>query len=119
MKKLIYVVLMIFVAICFSGCNRNKLDKSIPCTSEEKENTFCNYYLDPVCWDDWVTYWNACIACASNNINSYKLWECKICDDETGICSLWDFQEDNFYDEWENYNQEPKEIFIEVPTPNF
>ena len=118
MKKVIYVFLIAFITICFSGCNRNKWDKYITCTSEEKENIFCNYNLDPVCWDNWLTYWNACVACSSNNINSYKLWECKICD-ERGVCSLWDFQEDDFYEEWEINNLGPKEIFIEVPTPNF
>ena len=117
MKKLIYVILMVFVAIFFSGCDKNEWNKFISCTPEEKENIFCNYDLNPVCGDDWETYWNACIACISNNIDSYKMWECKICDDETGICSFWDIWENNFSIEWEISDQEVKEIFVEVPTP--
>ena len=38
MKKLIYVFLIAFVTISFSGCDRNK---SITCTDEEKENIYC------------------------------------------------------------------------------
>ena len=120
MKKLIYVLLVVFIAISFTGCKRNKRDKDIICKPAEKENTFCNYNLDPVCWDDGQTYWNACIACASNNIDSYRMWECRICDDETGICNFWDaWDEEEFSDEIEITNQEVKEVFIEVPTPKF
>ena len=69
----------------------------------------------PVCWDDWVTYWNSCMACASKNIDAYRDWECPVCDDETGLCSLWDVWDD----EWDISDQEIKEVYIEIPTPNF
>lgn len=115
MKKLIYVFLIAFVTISFSGCDRNK---SITCTDEEKENIYCNYNFDPVCGDDGETYWNACVACASNKINTYKIGECKICDDETGICSLWDIW-DEFQDEWEYPEQEVKEVFYKRTDTKF
>ena len=118
MKKITYVFLIAFMIVCFSGCNKNKWNKTITCTAEEKENIYCNYNFDPVCGDDGQTYWNACVACASNNISSYKVWECQICDDETGICSLWDTVEYS-HDEWEYPDQEIKEVFLDIPTPNF
>lgn len=118
MKRLTYLLLIVIITFCFSGCKRNNENEYIFCSPENKENKFCNYDLNPVCWDNWQTYWNSCVACI-NQVNSYKLWECKICDEETGICSLWDFQKDDFYEEWEIDNLEPKEIFIGVPTPNF
>lgn len=46
------------------------------CTEEEKNAEVCNLDYTPVCGDDWITYWNACAACASKQISSYKEWEC-------------------------------------------
>ena len=57
MKKITYVFLIAFMIVCFSGCNRNKWNKTITCTAEEKENIYCNYNFDPVCGDDGQTYW--------------------------------------------------------------
>ncbi len=44
---------------------------------EEKdnpENVACTMQYDPVCWVDWVTYWNNCMA--QNKKIAYA-WECK------------------------------------------
>lgn len=119
MKKLVYILPIMFSIVIFSGCHKQEANKSFTCTPWEKENQFCNYDLNPVCWDDWETYWNACIACSSNNIDSYKMWECQICDDEKWVCSIWDMWEDDFNYDMDISNQDIQEVYIDVPTPNF
>jgi hypothetical protein len=113
MKKLTYL-LLVLVTICFSGCNER--NKYINCTLEEKENQSCNFNLNPVCWDNWETYWNACVACASNDINSYKIWECPICDDSKWTCAIWNVWENDVNIDVDAPN---REVYIEIPAPNF
>lgn len=124
MKKLVYILpVFLFVLVC-AGCKKDSsqnlvLEWFTECTTDEKENTFCNYIYEPVCWDDWQTYWNVCVACSSNNINSYKVWECD-CDKEDWICSISDEMWNEVIEEWEISEQEDiPEIFIDVPLPNF
>jgi len=41
----------------------------------------------PVCGNDGLTYGNACSACASQNVESYKLGECEaVCDEGAEVC---------------------------------
>ena len=114
MKMLIYVLLLTFILISFSGCKREY--KYVACTLEEKENQSCNYNLDPVCGDNWQTYWNACVACASNDIDNYKIWECPICDEIKWTCAIWNIWEDDPNIDIDINNQE---VHIDIPTPNF
>ena len=58
-------------------------------TIEQINAQACNLILNPVCGDDWVTYDNECLACASNEIDWYVLWPCNpSCDDEGELCSI-------------------------------
>lgn len=116
MKKIIYLLLIMLVLPLFSGCEKNTnntwlSDSFIECTKEEKENKNCNDVYTPVCGDDWQTYWNACSACSSEKINSYKEWACE-CDEEVWVCSTV------FMDDWQE-SAKYKETIIEVPSPNF
>ena len=119
MKKLVYILPIVFSILIFAGCQKQEANKTFTCTPEEKENQFCNYDLNPVCWDDWETYWNACIACSSNNIDTYKMWECQFCDDENWVCSIWNIGENYETEDWEYWKKEVQEITISVPTPDF
>ena len=43
----------------------------------------------PVCGDNGVTYGNACSACASQEIDSYKNGECELdCDEDDETCGI-------------------------------
>lgn len=134
MKKSIYILLVAFTVLVFAGCKRNNqvqpwnnVDReSITCTVEEKAAENCNMIYSPVCWDDGETYWNACVACSSQKISSYKMWECN-CDAENWICSMVGDELLNQIDngsensgQEENVEQEEiPEIVVDVPVPNF
>lgn len=114
MKKLIYVLAIVLILPLFAGCKRtNPQTKNnewyINCTSEEKAADVCTMIYSPVCGDDWETYWNSCVACSSQKINSYKMWECN-CESEDWICNT---------EISENIENEIPETIIEVPLPNF
>ncbi len=49
----------------------------ISCSSDEKDIGVCNMKYEPVCGSDSRTYWNSCIACQSETVDSYKKWECE------------------------------------------
>ena len=136
MKKLIYILPIALTLLFFAGCKRNGIQTwnqewYINCTAEEKWAEACNMVYLPVCWDDWETYWNSCVACSSQKINTYKMWECN-CNTENWICSIGngenieDNWNDNLQDEnlWEGENSEDltieiPETIIEVPVTNF
>lgn len=46
------------------------------CTAFQKSAEVCTMQYDPVCWNDWKTYWNDCVACQSETVESYTMWEC-------------------------------------------
>lgn len=46
------------------------------CTPEQKEATICTMEYMPVCGDDWNTYGNKCVACATEGVTSYIEGEC-------------------------------------------
>lgn len=47
------------------------------CTSEQKNVEICTMEYNPVCWSDFRTYGNSCVACQSETVNSYTQWECE------------------------------------------
>lgn len=54
-----------------------KDNSEIECTSEEKSADFCTMQYDPVCGSDYRTYGNSCVACQSETVESYTMWECE------------------------------------------
>jgi hypothetical protein len=47
------------------------------CTPEQKNADICTMEYAPVCWSDSRTYWNSCVACQSETVESYTQWECE------------------------------------------
>lgn len=124
MKKSIYFLPAIFALCILAGCKNSNVvlpDWYIICTEDQKNAEVCTLEYMPVCWDDWVTYWNSCSACASETVSSYRDWECNMqCGDESDTCNLENMT-DNVDDENINdeKNTEIPETIIEVPTPDF
>ena len=52
-------------------------NESIACSSEEKNADICTMQYEPVCGSDFRTYGNSCVACQSETVESYTMWECK------------------------------------------
>ncbi len=52
-------------------------DEPIICTSEQKSADICTMIYEPVCGSDSRTYWNSCVACQSETVESYTIWECE------------------------------------------
>ena len=55
----------------------NGVDESIPCTLEQKNADICTMQYEPVCGSDSRTYGNSCVACQSETVKSYTMWECE------------------------------------------
>ena len=55
-----------------------ELDEPIACTPEQKNADFCTMQYEPVCGSDSRTYGNSCVACQSDTVESYTMWECEI-----------------------------------------
>ncbi len=53
------------------------LNEPIACTPEEKSAENCNMIYQPVCGSDSRTYGNSCVACQSETVESYTMWECE------------------------------------------
>jgi len=47
------------------------------CTASQKSADVCTMIYAPVCGNDWKTYWNDCVACQSETVESYTQWECE------------------------------------------
>lgn len=47
------------------------------CTAYQKSADVCTMIYAPVCGNDWKTYWNDCVACQSETVESYTQWECE------------------------------------------
>ena len=54
-----------------------EMNKTIACTPEERSAEFCTMQYEPVCGSDFRTYWNSCLACQSETVESYTKWECE------------------------------------------
>jgi hypothetical protein len=88
MKRLLFVlpVLALFTVL-FAGCSKDS--EYIQCTEEQKSAEGCTLEYFPVCGDNGVTYGNACSACASQEIDSYKNGECELdCDEDDETCGI-------------------------------
>lgn len=59
----------------FWECKEN--EENITCTPELKTAEVCTMQYEPVCGSDSRTYWNSCVACQSETVESYKSWECE------------------------------------------
>ena len=47
------------------------------CTAFQKSADVCTMQYEPVCGSDSKTYWNSCVACQSETVESYTIWECE------------------------------------------
>ena len=47
------------------------------CTAYQKSAEICTMEYAPVCGSDSRTYWNSCVACQSETVESYTQWECE------------------------------------------
>ena len=47
------------------------------CTAFQKNADICTMQYEPVCGSDFRTYGNSCVACQSETVESYTMWECK------------------------------------------
>ena len=47
------------------------------CTAFQKSAGACTVQYEPVCGSDSITYWNSCVACQSETVESYTQWECE------------------------------------------
>ena len=47
------------------------------CTAFQKSADICTMKYEPVCGSDSRTYWNSCVACQSETVESYTIWECE------------------------------------------
>ncbi len=56
------------------------------CTAFQKSADICTMIYAPVCGNDWKTYWNDCVACQSESVESYTMWECE----DTSFTAEWD-----------------------------
>ena len=86
MKRLLFVLpMLVLVTVLFAGCSKDS--EYIQCTEEQKSAEVCTLEYFPVCGNDGLTYGNACSACASQNVESYKLGECEaVCDEGAEVC---------------------------------
>lgn len=63
-----------------------RLGESIYCTPEQKVVDICTMQYEPVCGSDSRTYGNGCVACQSETVESYTMWECE----DTAFTVEWD-----------------------------
>ncbi len=54
-----------------------EFNEPITCSPEEKNAEICTMQYEPVCGSDSRTYWNSCVACQSETVESYTKWECE------------------------------------------
>lgn len=85
MKKLIPLILILFVALCFAGCDTNKDNETLDTMCSEPRPEVCTREYAPVCGykldGTFKTYSNGCSACTDKEIIGYKNDECGLLND--------------------------------------
>lgn len=127
-KIVVFIIALIFILFLFiyRSYNLKKLENNNLSLSWTSQEMICNDTYEPVCWKDWKTYSNECIATKINEVLIDHKWECKevkgIIDENTwsGIweSNLWEVDNENV-STWTTEKEKEKEIIIEKPSKEY
>ena len=82
-ERCIYGCLAMNKAVCndykceMINSESEKNNEPSTCSPKEKAADFCTMQYEPVCGSDYITYGNSCVACQSETVESYTMWECE------------------------------------------